>query len=80
MNYSNTIANALQYGATASGYNMEKAREYLKMYAPDKRYQLYAVCGVAAWAYNESGKVRYAGREYEYQQTKNGYIVRPATW
>ena len=78
--YSELIARALAYGATASGYKLQKAREYIKMYARDRRYQLYPVCGTASWAWNENGKVRYAGREYEYQQTKEGYIVRPATW
>jgi hypothetical protein len=80
MNYSNLIADALQYGATASGYNMTKAREWVKTFSPDRRYQLYAVCGTASWNYNENGKVLYAGREYEYQQTKTGYIVHPTTW
>lgn len=80
MNYSYLISEALQCGATASGYNMKKSREYLKAYAPDRRFQLYALCGTASWNYNEFGKVLYAGREYEYQQTKAGYIVRPATW
>ena len=80
MNYSNLVARALQSGAKASGYSMKAAREYLEIYAPDKRYKLFGVCGTACWAYNENGKVRYAGREYEYQQTKTGYIVSPATW
>lgn len=80
MDYSNLLARALQYGATESGYNMKKSREYLKAYAPDRRFQLYAICGTSCWSYNETGKVLYAGREYEYQQTKSGYIVHPATW
>jgi hypothetical protein len=80
MNNSRLIAEALQSGSRASGYNMQHANNYLKKYAPDKRYKLFAVCGVSAWAYNESGKVKYAGHEYEYQQTKAGYIVKPATW
>lgn len=80
MNNSRLIAEALQSGARASGYNLRLANNYLKDHASDKRYKLFAVCGVSAWAHNESGKVRYAGREYEYQQTKVGYIVKPATW
>ena len=80
MNYSKLIAEALQYGATNVGYNMVKAREWIKTFAPDRRYQLYAVCGTASWNYNEFGKVLYAGKQYEYQQTENGYIVKPATW
>ena len=80
MNYSNLIANALQSGASASGYNMQKVQEYLSIFAPDRRYKLFAVCGTACWAYNENGKVQYAGRQYEYQQTKTGYQVKPATW
>ena len=80
MNNSKLIADALQSGSRASGYNMKRANEYLKEYAPDRRYKLFAVCGTSAWAYNEHGKIKYAGREYEYQQTKEGYIVKPATW
>ncbi len=80
MDYSNLIADALQYSATASGYNLTKAREWIKIFAPDRRYQLYGVCGVMSDSYDETGKVRYAGHDYEYQQTKTGYIVRPATW
>ena len=80
MNNSRLIAEALQSGARASGYNMQRANDYIREHAPDKRYKLFGVCGVSSWAYNEHGKVRYAGREYEYQQTKAGYIVKPATW
>lgn len=80
MNYSNLIAAALQSGAGASGYNMKKANSFLKEYAPDRRYRLFAVCGTSAWAYNEHGKVKYVGQEYEYQQTEAGYIVKPAIW
>lgn len=80
MDNSRLIADALQSGSRASGYNMQRANDYLTACAPDRRYKLFAVCGVSAWAYNEHGKVKYAGREYEYQQTKTGYIVKPATW
>ena len=80
MDNSRLIADALQSGSRASGYNMQRANDYLMACAPDRRYKLFAVCGVSAWAYNEHGKVKYAGREYEYQQTKAGYIVKPATW
>lgn len=80
MNNSRLISEALQSGARASGYNMQHANNYLKKYARDKRYKLFAVCGTSAWAHNEHGKVKYAGQEYEYQQTEAGYIVQPATW
>lgn len=80
MNYSRLIAEALQSGPRASGYNMKRANNYMKEHAPDKRYKMFAVCGTSSWAYNEHGKIKYAGREYEYQQTKTGYIVKPATW
>lgn len=80
MNKSRLIAEALQSGASASGYNMEHANNFMKEHAPDRRYKLFAVCGTSAWAYNGHGKIKYAGREYEYQQTKASYIVKPATW
>ena len=80
INYSILIADALQSGAGASGYNMKHANKFMKEHAPDRRYKLFAVCGVSSWAFNEHGKVKYASREYEYQQTKAGYIVKPATW
>ena len=80
MHNSRLIAEALQSGSRASGYNMNRANDYLKIHAPDKRYKLFAVCGTSAWAHNEHGKLKYAGQEYEYQQTKAGYIVKPATY
>ena len=80
MDDSRLISEALQYSARSSGYNLRHANNYLMMYAPDKRYKLFALCGACSWAYNEHGKIRYKGYEYEYQQTKTGYIVKPATW
>ena len=80
MNFSILLAGALQHGARNTGYNMIKAREFIKLYTCDKRYQLYAVCGTSSWSYNEHGKIEYAGRQYEYEQHENYYTVKPATW
>lgn len=72
--YETLIANALQSGAKATGYNMQKAREYLKEYVTDYD-TFFALARTCAWAYNENGTVQYAGQAYDYQQSKDGYTV-----
>ena len=76
MNYTEQlIASALQSGAKATGYNYQAATNYLKAYAPDRRYKLFALAGTCSWAHNEHGVVQYAGRAYRYQQSPEGYTV-----
>jgi hypothetical protein len=70
------LAKALQSGATAKGHDLKKAREYMKQFAPNKRYQLYCLAGTMAWGSNEQGTVQYAGNAYEYQQYSNRYEVK----
>ena len=77
MNYTEQlIANALQSGAKATGYNYQAANKYLKAFAPDRRYKLFALAGTCSWGHNESGVVQYAGRAYRYKQSPEGYTVK----
>ena len=69
------IANALQSGATATGPNAIAANDYLRQYAPDKRYRLTFLARAATWAHNETGIVLYRGAKYYYEQTKECFLV-----
>ena len=69
------IASALQSGAKATGYNYQAANDYLKTYAPDRRYKLFALAGTCSWGWNEHGAVQYRGRAYRYQQSRDCYTV-----
>ena len=76
MNYTEQlIASALQSGAKATGYNYRAANNYLKAYAPDRRYKLFALASTCSWGWNEHGAVQYRGRAYCYQQSRDGYTV-----
>jgi len=72
----NLLARALQSGATLTGYSYEKANEYLKKHASDKRYKLFALAGCCSWTHNEHGVIQYMRKAFDYQQREDRYEVK----
>lgn len=67
------LTNALNYAATKTGFNLQKAQEYLDDMGYDRRYKLFVLTGNVTWSYNNTGIIKYRNRKYYYQQSEGGF-------